>query len=239
MTTQHTDYLKATCAAYNYLAHALMYMPSKEYDLAHIWISSALDELRIATAFAQSASEPEQYVLQELKGIRDDIAELRKAPGFQPAVRIVNDLGSRTLSEVAYIDALGVRVPVGDGFTVGVVVPGEARSRLMQKEFLDAAANEGVFARVDGYTRLVELVNGCTVRFLSGPYTVHRMGGMDFSHIVGDLSSLTAEEREFVASRIRLVPPPANGTAEFLREAVKRKPSLDLSGLAGKMGGAA
>jgi hypothetical protein len=155
-----------------------------------------------------------------------------------PAVRIIHNPG-RTLSEVAYLDALGVRVPVGEGFTVGVVGSTDARARSMQREFFEAAARAGLAPLVDAYSRLVTLGSGCTVQFFSGPYIVSRMGGMDFSHIVGDLSSLTAEEREFVANRVRLVPPPVNCTAEFLREAVKRKPSLDLSGLAGKMGGAA
>lgn len=150
---------------------------------------------------------------------------------------IVNNSG-RTLSEVAYIDVLGVRVPLGDGFTVGVVVPTASRALGMQREFLNAAALKGVFAKADVYSRLVELVNGCTVWFLPGPYTVHRLGGMDFSHIVGDLNSLTDAERHFLASRIRLAPGSVNGLDDFLRNAVKRKPALDLSAVAGTEGGA-
>lgn len=150
---------------------------------------------------------------------------------------IVNNPG-RTLSEVAYIDVLGVRVPLGDGFTVGVVTPTASRALDMQREFLNAAALKGVFAKADVYSRLVELVNDCTVRFLPGPYTVHRMGGMDFSHIVGDLNSLTDAERQFLVSRIRLAPGSVNGLDDFLRNAVKRKPALDLSAVAGTEGGA-
>jgi hypothetical protein len=182
------------------------------------------------------ASEHEQ-ALQELKSIRRDIAELRKAHPFKPEIRIVNNPG-RTLSEVAYIDVLGMRIPVGDGFTVGVVTPTAARALDMQRQFLNAAALQGVSAKADVYSRLVELVNGCTVRFLPGPYTVHRMGGMDFSHIVGDLDSVTDAERQFLVSRIRLAPGSVNGLDDFLRNAVKRKPALNLSAVAGTEGGA-
>lgn len=184
-----------------------------------------------------SEHEQDERVLQELKSIRGGIAELRKAHPFKPEIRIVSDIG-KTLSEVAYIDVLGVRIPVGDGFTVGVVAPTAARALDMQRQFLNAAALKGVFAKADVYSRLVELVNDCTVRFLPGPYTVHRMGGMDFSHIVGDLDSVTDEERQFLVSRIRLAPGSVNGLDDFLRNAVKRKPALDLSAGAGTEGGA-
>lgn len=251
MTTQHTDYLKATRAAYAYLEHAMLYTQHGKHQLARIGMQSALEDLRqaidlasqctVASAAPVNCIEPSSgnadFLLQELKSIRGDIAELRKAHPFKPEIRIDSDIG-KTLSEVAYIDVLGVRIPVGDGFTVGVVTPTAARALGMQREFLNAATLKGVFAKAVEYTRLVELVNGCTVRFLPGPYTVHRMGGMDFSHIVGDLNSLTDAERQFLVSRIRLAPGSVNGLDDFLRNAVKRKPALDLSAVAGTEGGA-